>query len=609
MDYMYLIILTVLYILPGVLGKAIEHIFVSGCTDEEMSIKCPDNHKIAIKRLFYGVKKDRRCGLRGRNYMEDCCIRTHSDCIVMNEREYGKLNSYCSGFPECSYNVTVKSAVEACPDMSHKYTDYMTIIYDCIPDDDVVKFCTPSERTAKSVYLANSKYPYPENSLHKKSCQCSVRSGLANGITIEAIDIMIRKKKDICHHAFRIHDSYGIYRHIACGQEGLYGYRSVYERMVANVTLTLDIGTKGKCFVWIHIKVQKPEDYLIVSCDGDPTAPEGSVLPPIAPDASVLPPTVSNNDTSAEVVSQGRINLIPDMVAIIGGICAASALIIVICIVAIAVHCTRIREQGSHKTSGPVISSPVLITKKYDGEKETERFNYDEERYCSIKRNPIKLTKYTDLDAEKDKQLKEAFLQGTESEEKLPIDTLSNSNTPPSENPELPYIIDPPASYQCMADNRYFTMNPQKPQAEVAQIKVTSSLPHRGKKAKNKDKSVTFSPVAMVTPFPYGSDESVGSNGERNIANIIDSYQNLHTKAASPDISKFRKVVILPPTAEDIDPPPYQCPDQSEMAEVEALWKSLQDTTTMDDGAYDNIDYLLSQNKAKNNQNKIESGV
>lgn len=63
------------------------------------------------------------------------------------------------------------------------------------------------------------------------------------------------------------------------------------------------------CF---FISVQKPEDYLIVSCDGDPTVPEGSVLPPIAPDASVLPPK-SYNDTSAEVVSQGQINLIPDM--------------------------------------------------------------------------------------------------------------------------------------------------------------------------------------------------------------------------------------------------------------------------------------------------------
>ena len=142
-NFVIKIIIIILIIFLGVLGKAIEHIFVSGCTDEEMSIKCPDNHKIAVKRLFYGVKKDRRCGLRGRKYMEDCCIRTHSDCIVMNEREYGKLNSYCSGFPECSYNVTVKSAVDACPDMSHKYTDYMTIIYDCIPGKKATEKSNP----------------------------------------------------------------------------------------------------------------------------------------------------------------------------------------------------------------------------------------------------------------------------------------------------------------------------------------------------------------------------------------------------------------------------------------------------------------------------------
>jgi hypothetical protein len=74
-------------------------------------------------------------------------------------------------------------------------------------------------------------------------------------------------------------------------------------------------------------------------------------------------------------------------------------------------------------------------------------------------------------------------------------------------------------------------------------------------------------------------------------------------------MSKFRKVVILPPTEEDVEPPPYQYPNQKEMEEVEALWKNISDTTTMDEGAYDNIDYLLSQNKAKENQNKVESGV
>lgn len=276
----------------------------------------------------------------------------------------------------------------------------------------------------------------------------------------------------------------------------------------------------------------------------------------------------------------------------------------------------RERERRRPKQQGSNISSPMLVAKKYDSDLETtERFNYDEERYCSIKRNPIKMTKFTELGAEKDKQVIEAFLQGTETEEKKVVNNeeLPNGKVPRSESPELPYIIDPPSSYQTMSEeetNKYFTMNPQKPQTEVAEIRVTSTLPHRGKKAKGKDKTVTFSPVAMVTPFPYGSDESVGSNGEKNIENIIDTYQNLHTKAGSPDMSKFRKVVILPPTAEVAEPPPIAPrPDYKEMAEVEALWKSLSDTTTMDDGAYDNIDYLLSKNKAKAAKHKTESGV
>lgn len=256
----------------------------------------------------------------------------------------------------------------------------------------------------------------------------------------------------------------------------------------------------------------------------------------------------------------------------------------------------------------------MMVAKKYDSDLETtDRFNYDEERYCSIKRNPIKVTKFTELGAEKDKQVTEAFLQGTDTDEKTVVqnEEVPNGQVPRAGSPELPYIIDPPSSYQTMSEeetNKYFTMNPQKPIAEVAEIRVTSSLPNRGKKPKGKDKTVTFSPVAMVTPFPYGSDESVGSNGEKNIENIIDTYQNLHTKTGSPDMSKFRKVVILPTTVEVAEPPPVAPrPNYKEIAEVEALWKSLSDTTTMDDGAYDNIDYLLSKNKAT--KNKVESGV
>jgi hypothetical protein len=75
-------------------GKTIENIFVSGCSGEEISLKCPSDHKIAIKRLFYGVKEDRKCGKKGRKYLDDCCRRTHGDCIVMNEKDYGKLNPH-----------------------------------------------------------------------------------------------------------------------------------------------------------------------------------------------------------------------------------------------------------------------------------------------------------------------------------------------------------------------------------------------------------------------------------------------------------------------------------------------------------------------------------
>ena len=81
-----------------------------------------------------------------------------------------------------------------------------------------------------------------------------MRSGLGNGITIEAVDIMIRKKEGKCHHKFTIGDLYGVYRQITCGQDGMYGYRELYERMVPNVTLTLDIGTNGSNYVWTHIK-------------------------------------------------------------------------------------------------------------------------------------------------------------------------------------------------------------------------------------------------------------------------------------------------------------------------------------------------------------------
>lgn len=119
--------------LSGALGKTIEYISMSGCNDELVSLKCPVDHKIAIKRIYYGVNADRRCASEGRNYKEDCCLRTYSDCIVQSERDYARVNSFCSGFVECNYNMTSISAFNQCKGISASKTDYMTIIYDCVP--------------------------------------------------------------------------------------------------------------------------------------------------------------------------------------------------------------------------------------------------------------------------------------------------------------------------------------------------------------------------------------------------------------------------------------------------------------------------------------------
>ena len=139
-------------------------------------------------------------------------------------------------------------------------------------------------------------------------------------------------------------------------------------------------------------------------------------------------------------------------------------------------------------------------------------------------------------------------------------------------------------------------MNPQKPLSEMTEIRVISSLPQRGHKSK-KPKTVTFSPVALVTPLPSGSEESIGSEGDRNLANIIDSYQCLHDDDFPP-----KKPIILPPPNDTREFASIHGPNETEIAEMQELWNTLGSpsaSTTLDDGAYDNIDYLLAQNKAR----------
>ena len=137
--------------------------------------------------------------------------------------------------------------------LGFQFYKHNSIVYLFFVDADMLKFCVGGERTGKSVYLSNANYPWSENSIEPTACQCTVQSSLGKGVTIEAVDIVIRRRSKKCFHEFRIQDSYGIYGQYSCGMEGLYGYRELYQRMVSNVSLTLETGVNGSCFVWIHM--------------------------------------------------------------------------------------------------------------------------------------------------------------------------------------------------------------------------------------------------------------------------------------------------------------------------------------------------------------------
>ena len=204
----------------------------------------------------------------------------------------------------------------------------------------------------------------------------------------------------------------------------------------------------------------------------------------------------------------------------------------------------------------------------------------------------------SDVDSDADQQLKEAFLQINDHNPHQYTNGKVQGVAPRPRSPEKPLLSEQQAPDYKSVD-KFYTMNLQKPQTEVAEIRVTSSLPQRGKV--KKAKTVTFSPVAMVTPLPSGSEESIGSEGDRNLANIIDTYQSLRGDQISPTLEKNRKAIIKP-TENNVGFASIEGPNADEIAEMQELWKTLgevQDSTTMDEGAYDNIDYLLAQNRAK----------
>ncbi|KAK3098115.1 hypothetical protein FSP39_016250 [Pinctada imbricata] len=231
-------------------------------------MNCPSKYKIAIKRVFYGVKEDRQCQRLKRSQPE-CCERTQGDCVEHNSKVYITLNGRCSGDVDCHYDVkaietdlckTFKKSVT-------RLTDYMTVVYDCVPDTDIAQFCSNDIKKGKLLYLSNMNYPDPI-SKGRQSCQCLIKTEFSRGIAINVIDIMfsVPQNTDICPQRLRITDTYTT-RSLSCGQSGMFGFRNIYTRMVSNVTTALESNVeKRRGYVWIQFKAQSVNDYVMVYC-------------------------------------------------------------------------------------------------------------------------------------------------------------------------------------------------------------------------------------------------------------------------------------------------------------------------------------------------------
>lgn len=602
-------IILVVASLQVIRAAPMENIYVSGCNDDDIKLECPAQHKIAIKRVYYGAKTDSNCAKRGPLWSSGCCERGQGDCLVPNTDIYTTMNIRCSGYYSCQTTVKRIRTKDHCA-REIKHTTYMTVVYSCVAEKEIAQFCNNEIKQGQELYLSNQKYPLPIKG-GGQYCKCLVRSN--TGISINIVDIMITmpEKMDTCPQQLEITDSSSLPNvMVHCGQSGMYGFRNLYKRMVNNLTITLDSRSEdSRGYVWINIKAQQPEDYVVIYCGEAMDQLLYRNITRTGSPVTLSPPgTVSPSVNGSLIEGDLRESqIIPDMIAIIGGVAGAMAVILIVCVVAIAVHCTRERERHNLPKLPEVIPSPMVRGKVYhpeDKDATHKKYNYEEDRYCSIKRSPMKLTNF-EMDDDPDRKLKEAFLQGPAEEIQpeppmTPVrQVMVNGVLPRPRSPELPLLLDPPPDYCSVPENssdKYFTMNPQKPLSEMAEIRVSASLPQRGHKTK-KPKTVTFSPVAMVTPLPSGSEESIEDEEDRNLANIIDSYQCLHDKDFPSE-----KPLILPPPNDTMEFASIQGPNEAEIAEMQELWNTLGTpsvSTTMDDGAYDNIDYLLAQNKAR----------
>lgn len=507
----------------------IESIYKTVCSHQKMSISCPDTHKIAIKRLYYGVKQDRRCNNRTliRNHqLPECCRASTNDCIVLEGSQYSMFNIHCSGYRSCDVRITAVKSSSFCSKIGPK-THYQRVVYHCVPKSNIAEFCNRESRRGKSVFLANRKYPESIRGGNHE-CQCVVETGFGGGISLHAIDIMITHSDyggRPCQQSLDIEDSNGTKTSISCGAQDLYGFRSIYEKFVHNVSLTMRSNSRDSHgFIWLQAKPIQKGDYVIIRCRGDRDEKvsiknEYSVLPssqkPVltvhrSGESFSSTPTPAKDrelmqrETDDEEKKKEKRFI--NMAFIIGG--AAAAFIIVFLIASITVilycHCKRKKKKEESKSKS-LYQPPSLCAKTDSG----GGYDYNEDHYISIRRSPLKVSTYSNLQAITQKKIQEDLVMTDNPDP----ETDRNSTADDYVN----YYQD---ADSCMTgdhqSNELSASDSDRRRAGILTnsghyANVTFSTPPVGRNTpRTKNKTVSFSqPVAMVTPLHSASEESV----------------------------------------------------------------------------------------------------
>lgn len=444
-----------------------------------MKLECPRYHHIAIKRVFYGVKYGLNCvrpfsnspyitGYQGSSSntsyaggisssssstnsgsttsnirSDSCCRSERGDCQVDdNTNIITAINTKCSGREKCDLTVRRVRTEDPC---SHKsYTDYMTIVYDCVSVGDIVHFCTDSKKRGHTLYLSNAEYPlYLKVPKGGETCKCGVFTSHPKGISINSIDVLLAWSREsrICSRLLDIEDPHKYYKRFRCRDSGFYGFQSLYSRAVPNVTVTLEsLPEDGLAYIWLQAKPNDADGYVEILCG----QPFQNLLDELAREAQearerekaieekkrrkeeaekagkggssgVVTPGVGGQDNATEETTPTAVHSgHSDIMTIVWGIVTAGFILIAVVIIAMALHCKRTLREKRIKEQKPLALYPAIESEPLDmasycrytdedGEDIVDAQNSSnlnspsfiaEQHVCGINRSPVKVSAY-----------------------------------------------------------------------------------------------------------------------------------------------------------------------------------------------------------------------